>query len=95
MGMSQAIEFLHERRANSNRTKPLEIGGMALDAYVGEPSHAVADKVLTGRPERMAEFMHENARAGCTHMGIRLHVRDAEEMLDQIDAFTEQVAVLL
>ncbi|HAC79554.1 MAG TPA: LLM class F420-dependent oxidoreductase [Deltaproteobacteria bacterium] len=95
MGMANAIEFLHERRANSNRTKPLEIGGMALDAYVGEPSHAVADKVLTGRPERMAEFMHENARAGCTHMGIRLHVRDADEMLDQIDAFSEEVAVLL
>jgi probable F420-dependent oxidoreductase len=95
MGMAQAIDFLRERRATSGRTKPLEIGGMALDTYIGEPSHAVADKVLTGPPERMAEFMHENQRAGCSHMCVRFHVRDAREMLDQIDAFAEQVAVLL
>jgi len=95
MGLAQAIDFLRERRATSGRTKPLEIGGMALDTYIGEPSHAVAEKVLTGPPERMAEFMHENQRAGCSHMCVRFHVRDAREMLDQIDAFAEQVAVLL
>ena len=95
MGMENAIAYLRERREKSSRKGPLDIGGMALDAYVGTPKHEVAEKVLTGSPERMAEFMDANARAGCTHMGIRLHVRDAHEMLEQIDAFAEEVAVLL
>jgi probable F420-dependent oxidoreductase len=95
MGMEGAIGFLRERRDKTRGGAPIEIGGMALDAYVGTPSHKLGEGVVTGAPSRLAEAMDANLRLGVSHMGIRFQVRDAEELLDQIDAFAETVVPLL
>ncbi|MFP6663122.1 MAG: TIGR03619 family F420-dependent LLM class oxidoreductase [Deltaproteobacteria bacterium] len=95
MGMEAAIAFVRERREKTRGGAPIEIGGMALEAYVGDPSHKVSENVVTGEPARLAEAMQANQKLGVSHMGIRFQVRDAEEMLDQIDAFAETVVPLL
>lgn len=95
MGMEGAIAFLRERREKTRAGAAIDIGGMALDAYVGTPSHDVAERVVTGSPEGLAERMRAQADLGVTHMCVRLHVRDASELLEQIDAFGETVAPLL
>lgn len=95
MGMKEAIAFLRERRAKNRGDAPIEIGGMALDAYVGTPSHEVPERVVSGAPERLAERMRAQAELGVSHMCVRFHVRDAGELLEQVDAFGETVAPLL
>lgn len=95
MGMKDAIAYLKDRRAETRGGVPIEIGGMALDAYVGSPAHRVDARVVTGEPERMAEALHAARGAGISHLGVRFHVRESAELLDQIDAFADGVAPLL
>lgn len=66
--------------------------GYHLVAHVGEPAWELPKGVLSGSPDRIAEFANKRLGAiGVSHLQVRLFARDANEQCDQIAAFGAEV----
>jgi len=95
MGMEQAIALLRDTREQAGRADaPFAIGG-GFSFYVGEPGWDVPEWTVRGEPEKLAEQIAAQATMGVTHVQVRPPSRSADELIDQIDAFGQQVAPLV
>lgn len=93
-GMAAAVAEINRLRESAGRAdRPFAMGGM-MSMYVGEPGWDVGWGV-TGKPEALAEAVANEAGVGVTHMQVRFPSRTCAELLDQMAAFSEEVAPLV
>jgi probable F420-dependent oxidoreductase len=95
MGMKGAIDFIRERRAKLRGSAPIEIGMNAPWMYVGTPRFEVPEGTRTGSPEALVEPMRAARSLGVSHMGVRFRSRSSAELIEQIEAFSREVAPLI
>lgn len=66
--------------------------GYHLVAHVGDPTWDLPQGVMSGSPDRIAEFANKRLGAiGVSHLQVRLFARDASEHCDQIARFGAEV----
>ncbi|HEY1281933.1 MAG TPA: TIGR03619 family F420-dependent LLM class oxidoreductase [Acidimicrobiales bacterium] len=95
MGMEQAITLLRDTREQAGRADaPFAIGG-GFSFYVGEPGWDIPEWTVRGEPEKLAEQIAAQVTMGVTHVQVRPPSRSADELIDQIEAFGQQVAPLV
>jgi probable F420-dependent oxidoreductase len=95
MGMEQAIVLLRETREQAGRADtPFAVGG-GFSFYVGEPGWDVPEWTVRGEPEKLAEQIAGLAAMGVTHVQVRPPSRSVDELVEQVDAFGQQVAPLV
>lgn len=93
--MPEQIAYLLEHRRRALGDEPIDIGTITEFLHVGVPAWDVGDRCLSGPPERIAESLREFAAMGVNHLQVRFRCRSLGELLDQMDAFTSEVAPLL
>jgi probable F420-dependent oxidoreductase len=95
MGMEAAIASLHEQRDQAGRgDKPFAVGG-GFSYYVGEPGWDVPEWTVRGEPEKLAEQIAGLAAIGVTNVQVRPPSRSCAELIEQVEAFAEQVVPLV
>jgi probable F420-dependent oxidoreductase len=95
MGMEAAIAFVLEQRDQAGRgDTPFAINS-GFSFYVGEPGWDVPEWTVRGEPEKLAEQLGAQVAMGVTHIQIRPPSRSRQEVIDQIEAVSQQVAPLV
>ncbi|HXQ23270.1 MAG TPA: TIGR03619 family F420-dependent LLM class oxidoreductase [Candidatus Acidoferrales bacterium] len=95
MGMPAAIDYIRTQRAKVRGDAPIEIGMNAPWMYVGRPSFEIPPNTRTGSGEELAAVLRGMKQLGVSHCGVRFRHRSCVELVDQIEAFGNQVAPLL
>jgi probable F420-dependent oxidoreductase len=95
MGMPAAIAFIKQHRARTRGDVPIEIGMNAPWLYVGRPAFDVGPQTRSGTPAELADLLRGIARLGVQHCGVRFRSRTCEELIEQIEAFGQEVAPLI
>lgn len=72
-----------------------DIGAISPWIYVGEPSWDLNRPCESGSPEQIAAALNQWASVGVNHLQVRFPSRGADELVDQVTAFGEQVGPLL
>jgi probable F420-dependent oxidoreductase len=94
-GMRKGIEDLHARRAEAGRgDEPFVVGGNAV-LHIGDPRWDVGEWCITGPADQVAERLRKLGSIGVQQVQVRFRARTLEELLDQMDAFGQDVAPLL
>lgn len=94
--MATDIAYIHAERERAGRDAPIDLGFVTEDLYVGTPSWDVSDRAtIHGSGELIAEKMLEMKALGVNHLQVRFRSRSIEEHLDQMSAWTHEVAPLL
>lgn len=75
--------------------EPFTVGAITEPLYVGEPAWDVGRRTLTGPPEALAKSLAAYAEMGVHQIQVRFRSRSVTELLDQIRAFSGEVAPLL
>lgn len=90
------IAYLREHREAAGRgDDPIDIGTIAMPCYVGEPDWDVGPYTLTGSGDRHVESLLDVFGIGVNHVQVRFRNRSLQELLDQMEAFREEVMVHL
>lgn len=92
-GMAAAIQQIRAAREEAGRDGPFAMGGMTR-IYVGEPSWDPGP-CISGPPAAVAEALGEQAAVGVTHLQVKFPARGADELVDQMTAFSSEVVPLL
>ncbi|MEC4015335.1 LLM class F420-dependent oxidoreductase [Streptomyces sp. H27-D2] len=79
-------------REEAGNAEPLTIGAIAEPLYVGEPGWEVGRRVLSGKPEALAESLREYRAMGVRQIQVRFRSRSRGELTDQMAAFAAGVA---
>jgi probable F420-dependent oxidoreductase len=95
MGMPAAIDYIRKQRARVRGGDPIEIGMNSPWMYVGRPSFELPAGTRTGSGEELAASLREAKRMGVSHLGVRFRCRSCDELIEQIEAFANEVAPLL
>lgn len=94
--MPDAIAYIAEHRAEAGRAEdPIDIGIIVEPCYIGEPGWDVGGFTRTGSPRAIADSLTSLTDLGVHHVQVRFRSRSLQELLDQMDAFREDVAPLL
>lgn len=94
--MPEQIAYLRaERERLGLAPEPYDLGAVCESIYVGEPTWEVGRGVLAGPPGRIAESLAEFAAMGVNQLQVRFKVRSCDELIDQMEAFSSDVAPLL
>jgi hypothetical protein len=93
--MRECIDTILAARDEVRPTASIDLGYLAGNLYVGEPSWDVGDQCLFGSADRIAESLQQARRLGCTVLHVRFRSRSCDELCDQISAFGTDVAPLL
>jgi probable F420-dependent oxidoreductase len=93
--MPGQIANLLEHRKRTRGDEPIDIGAITEFLYVGDPSWEVSKHTVSGPPEKLAASLREFKDMGVDHVQVRFHARSCDELLDQMDAFGNDVAPLL
>ncbi|MBV9291922.1 MAG: TIGR03619 family F420-dependent LLM class oxidoreductase [Frankiales bacterium] len=72
-----------------------DIGAISDWIYVGEPAWDLNRTCIAGSPEQIADALRAWAKVGVNHLQVRFPSRSADELVDQVTAFGEQVGPLL
>jgi probable F420-dependent oxidoreductase len=94
MGMPAAIAFIKAHRART-RGGDIEIGMNAPWLYVGQPTFDTGPNTRSGTPAELAEIFHGIKRLGVQHCGVRFRSRSCDELVEQIEAFGQEVGPLI
>jgi probable F420-dependent oxidoreductase len=95
MGMAAAIAYIREQRAKVRGDAPIEIGMNSPWLYVGWPAFDRWPNALIGSGQAIAEELRKRKELGVNHMGVRFRTRSCRELVDQIHAFSSEVAPYL
>ncbi len=93
--MPESIGYLLEHRKATLGDEPIDIGVITEVLYVGTPEWDVGARTISGSPELLAEQLNAYADMGVSHLQVRFRNRSLQELLDQMDAFSAEVAPLL
>ncbi|WP_431774799.1 TIGR03619 family F420-dependent LLM class oxidoreductase [Streptomyces cucumeris] len=93
-GQIARLRALREKAAEEDPecAEPLEIGAITEPLYVGAPGWEVGRRTLSGVPDRLAESLRAYAAMGVDQIQVRFRSRGRAELLDQMAAFTADVA---
>lgn len=91
MGMERAIAFVREHRAKLRGDAPIEIGMNSPFLYVGKPTFDCGPNALTGGGHEIADTLRKRKDLGVSHMGVRFRSRSCAELVEQIEAFGQEV----
>ncbi|MEU3191311.1 TIGR03619 family F420-dependent LLM class oxidoreductase [Streptomyces sp. NPDC006992] len=75
--------------------EPFTVGALAEPLYVGRPAWDVGRRTHHGAPDAVAEALRPYLAMGVTQLQLRFRSRSAEELLDQLALFAQDVAPLL
>lgn len=92
--MPAHLDAIRDHRGERG-TAELDLGGMALPVYVGEPDWDVGRWTTAGSPEQLAELLRPYAELGCSHVQVRPRSRSIEEYVDQVHRLGTEVGPLL
>ena len=95
MGMSNAIAFIREQRAEAGLPESFDIGVTGGPVFVGEPDFDVEEFTIRGTPEQIAERLRKFVARGINQIQLRFLGVDAAQVGDQIERFGAEVAPLL
>lgn len=95
MGMSNAIAFIREQRAEAGLPASFDIGVTGGPVFVGEPDFDVEEYTIRGTPEQIAERLRKFVARGINQIQLRFLGVDAAQVGDQIERFGAEVAPLL
>ncbi len=95
IGMPAAIAFIREQRARARGDAPIEIGMNAPWMYVGRPAFDAGPTTRSGTPAELAELLRAIKQLGVQHCGVRFRSRSCDELIEQIEAFGQEVAPLI
>jgi hypothetical protein len=90
--MPGQIAFLLEHRKRTLGDEPIDLGTISEFLYVGDPGWDVGEQTLAGSPDMLAERLNEFGAMGVNHLQVRFRNRSLQELLDQMDAFSRDVA---
>jgi probable F420-dependent oxidoreductase len=93
--MPEQIAALRARREEVRPGDPIDIGANCEFCYVGDPPFEVGRHTLTGKPDRIAESLHEFVAMGVNQLQVRFKARSCDELCDQLAVFGSEVAPLL
>jgi alkanesulfonate monooxygenase SsuD/methylene tetrahydromethanopterin reductase-like flavin-dependent oxidoreductase (luciferase family) len=93
--LPRQIAFVREHRKKARADAPIEIGANSEWLYVGKPPFDPGPGARTGSGEEVAASLRELRAAGVSHVGVRFRSRSCDELVEQIEAFTTQVAPAL
>jgi hypothetical protein len=93
--MPDQISYLLEHRKRTLGDDPIDLGAVTEFLYVGKPTWRVGEQCISGSPRRLADALREFGEMGVRHLQVRFRSRSLAELLDQMEAFGEQVAPLL
>lgn len=68
-----------------------DIGAIAPWLYVGSPSWDIDRPAVTGTPDEVIAALKKWSDVGVNHLQVRFPSRSADELVEQIEAFGEQV----
>ncbi|MEW2632817.1 LLM class F420-dependent oxidoreductase [Streptomyces sp. NPDC048389] len=71
---------------------PFTVGAITEPLYVGEPAWPTGRRTLTGEPQALAESLRAYAAMGVHQIQVRFRSRSVTELIDQMAAFTTDVA---
>lgn len=94
LGPDQAEALRSALRAAGRQGEDFDLGALAGPVHLGEPTWDVG-RCLTGPPEKIAHVLAKLAGLGARQVQVRLRSRDAEEAVDQVEAFGATVLPLL
>jgi probable F420-dependent oxidoreductase len=90
------IAYIEEHRKRVRPEATIDYGFIAGTLYVGQPSWDVSDRpTVVGSPESLAAQIRPLADLGIRHVQVRFRNRSCAELLDQMDAWSADVAPLL
>lgn len=95
MGMSNAIAFIREQRAEAGLPEAFDIGVTGGPVFVGEPDFEVEEFTIRGSAEQIAERLRKFPARGINQIQLRFLGVDASQVCDQIEQFGAEVAPLL
>ncbi|MFH8609330.1 LLM class F420-dependent oxidoreductase [Streptomyces sp. NPDC018029] len=86
------IARLKRLREEAGIQEPVTVGAITEALYVGEPTHPVGRRTLSGKPAALAESLREYAAMGVDQIQVRFRSRSRTELTDQMAAFATEVA---
>lgn len=90
--MPAAVDAIRSAATAAGRDPDgIDVGGMPLPLYVGEPDWDVGDWTTAGTADELAAHLRDWIEVGCSHLQIRLRSRSAGELLEQLAAFAAGV----
>jgi probable F420-dependent oxidoreductase len=72
-----------------------DVGAITEWLYVGQPSWDVGRPCVTGSAEEIADSLRAWAKVGVNHLQVRFPSRDVNELVEQVEAFGNEVGPLL
>ncbi|MZD05285.1 TIGR03619 family F420-dependent LLM class oxidoreductase [Streptomyces sp. SID5785] len=90
--LPEKIATLRRLRAEAGIETPVTIGAIAEPLYVGTPGWHVGRRTLSGAPDALAESLRAYAAMGVDQIQVRFRSRGRAELVDQIEAFSAEVA---
>ncbi|RFU86092.1 LLM class F420-dependent oxidoreductase [Streptomyces triticagri] len=89
------IARLRQLREAAGVAEPLVVGAITEPLYIGDADWPVGRRILTGKPEAVAESLRAYAAMGVHQIQVRFRCRSRVELTDQIEAFGADVGPLL
>jgi probable F420-dependent oxidoreductase len=90
--MPEDITYLLDHRAEAGKADdPIDLGTIAEPFYIGEPDWDVGPYITSGPAEKHVESLMDFHAMGVNHVQVRFRNRSLNELLDQMDAFAEEV----
>jgi probable F420-dependent oxidoreductase len=92
-----AVARLRALRDELRPGYPIDVGSLCEPLHVGPPPPGLdlPRGTVSGAPERLAEHLAGYAEAGAGQVQVRFLSRSADELVDQVTAFGEQVAPMV
>lgn len=92
---AEAVARIRALRDEAGRHDAFDIGALVGPTYVGDPPWEIPGPTLTGPPEKIAHVLTKLVDLGVGQAQVRLRSRSADELVDQIHRFGNDVLPLL
>jgi probable F420-dependent oxidoreductase len=89
------IALLREERARRGLEGAFDVGANFAPIYLGDPKWDVGSDTFSGSPARLAERLYDYRSIGVRHVQLRFRSRSLDELLDQMEAFHQEVSPLM
>jgi probable F420-dependent oxidoreductase len=94
-GLPELVKLISEERERCGLEGPFDLGANFQPIYVGHPGWEVGPETFSGAPARLAERLQDYRSLGVRHVQLRFRSRSLDELMDQMEAFSREVAPLL
>ena len=89
---SQIAELKRLRESGPLAGQPIDVNTVVELLHIGAPTWDVGEHTISGEPDKIAASLREYGEMGVNVLQVRFRCRSLAELLDQMDAFTADVA---